>query len=114
MSGRVDSFADLNTRLPSFGVKPRQEKPLAKETVDRVAEESGFPSRPAMPARTEKKQKRAPRRHRTGRNRHFGLKATEETIERFYKMADERKVVHGLLLEMALDALERAGDGSSS
>ena len=46
--------------------------------------------------------------YRTGRNQQFNIKATTETVGRFYKMADERKVALGALLEEALDALEKA------
>lgn len=107
MSARVNAFADLAVNLPSFDVKPRAGKPAAKEAVDRIAEDNGFPSRQAK--KSQRIPNREPRVYRTGRNRHFGIKATHETVERFYKMADERKVVHGRLLELALDALEAAG-----
>ena len=45
---------------------------------------------------------------RTGRNRNLSLKGTNEAVERFYKMADERKVTLGGLLERAVDALEKS------
>ena len=75
--------------------------------IDRIAEENNFPSRqaPKGPATPSRKQ----RRYRTGRNRHLGIKATEETLERYYKAADERNVPLGELLRLALDALEREG-----
>lgn len=46
-------------------------------------------------------------RHRTGRNQQLNIKATAETIDRFYKLADKRRVALGELLEQGLDALER-------
>lgn len=49
--------------------------------------------------------------YRTGRNRNFSVKAANEVVERFYKIADHRKVTLGELLELALNALERAGEG---
>ncbi|HEY1757710.1 MAG TPA: hypothetical protein VGG72_20225 [Bryobacteraceae bacterium] len=106
MSGRVNAFADL-TEAPVFEVKPKVERPVAKDAVEQIAEDHNFPSRqarkkPSAPARK-------PRIYRTGRNRHFGVKATNETVERFYKMADERKLTLGALLELALDALARTG-----
>jgi len=106
MSGRANAFANL-TDPPVFTVKPKAEKPVDAETVDRISKENNFPSReprktPAAPARKR-------RVYRTGRNRHLGIKATNETVERFYKVADERRVPLGELLEQALDALERAG-----
>lgn len=104
MSGRVNAFENLS-ELPSFDVKPKAQKPVAKEAVERVADENNFPSRQArkVPARKA-------RLYRTGRNRHFGIKATDATIERYYRLADERKVALCVLLELALDALERAGE----
>lgn len=104
MSGRVNAFADLK-QVPVFETKPKAEKPLAKDAVDRIAEEHKFPSRQA-PKRT---QRRKPRVYRTGRNQHLGMKATAETVERFYKAADDRGVPLGELLKQALDALDRAG-----
>jgi hypothetical protein len=106
MSARVNAFADLNTPLPPFTVKPRKEKPVAEEAITRIAEENNFPSRQAPRAREPKRKRRV---YTTGRNQQFNIKATSETVERFYKMADERKVAQCVLLELALDALERAG-----
>ncbi len=104
MSERVNAFADL-TELPVFGVKPRSEKPVAKDAVERVAEEHNFPSRRAAKAPAGRVRK--PRTYRTGRNRNFSVKATNETVERFYKLADERCVTLGKLLEIAVEMLEK-------
>jgi hypothetical protein len=43
----------------------------------------------------------------------LNIKATNETVERFYKTADERRLPLGALLEQALDALDRAGGPAS-
>jgi len=107
MTGRVNPFADLNATLPPFTVKPRKEKPFAEEAISRMAEENNFPSRQAP--KTTKEPKRKRRTYTTGRNRQFNIKATPETVDRFYRMADERQVTLCALLEQALDALERAG-----
>ena len=107
MTGRVNPFADLTTPLPSFTTKPKKEKPVEEEAIARIAAENNFPSRQAPKISQEPKRKR--RVYTTGRNRQFNIKATTETVERFYKMADERKVPLCELLEEALDALERAG-----
>ena len=64
---------------------------------------SGAVSRGRLSADVARKR----RVYRTGRNRNFSMKATNEAVERFYKMADERKVTLGALLELALDALEQ-------
>ena len=107
MSTRVNAFATLKDP-PVFTPKPKAEKPVHKETISRIAEENNFPSRQAPP-KVSAQRRREQRRYRTGRNQHLGIKATAETIERFYKAVDERKVPSGELLRLALDALERAG-----
>ena len=104
MSERVNAFADMITP-PVFDVKPKTEKPVARETVERIADDNNFPSRRVMKSPAAPPRKR--RIYRTGRNRHFGIKATNETVERFYKLADERKVTLGELLELALCSLEK-------
>jgi hypothetical protein len=105
MSGRVNPFADL-TEPPAFTPKPKKEKPVAEETIERIAKEHNFPSRQAKVQNTPR---RKPRVYRTGRNQQFNAKATPETIEKFYELANERNVPLGELLRLALDALERAG-----
>src|ERR1700689_3727914 len=105
MNARVNPFADLSTPLPSFVVKPRKQQTLAEEAITRIAEENNFPSRQAPKAREPKRKRRV---YTTGRNRQFNIKATTETVERFYKMADEQQIPLGALLERALDALETA------
>jgi hypothetical protein len=107
MSARVNPFADLNAPLPTFTVKPKKDQPLAEEAISRFAVENDFPSRQAPRAMREPRRKR--RVYTTGRNRQFNIKATTETVDRFYRMADERKVTLCALLEQALDALEGAG-----
>jgi hypothetical protein len=102
---RVNPFANLN-ELPVFQTRPKKDAPVASEAIDRISEEHGFLSRQAP---KPKPPKRKPRRYLTGRNQQLNVKATSETIERFYKMAEDRRVPQGLLLEQALDALERAG-----
>src|SRR5580692_2894198 len=110
MSGRVDPFAVLKDPLPAFTTKPRKEKPVAEETIARIAEDNNFVSRQAP--KTAKESRRKRRVYRTGRNQQFNAKATPETIDRFYKLANEKNVPLGELLRLALDALERAGASS--
>ena len=69
--------------------------------------EDGTSSGSAPKVTKEPKRKR--RVYTTGRNRQFNIKATARTVERFYKLADERAVPLCELLEQALDALERTG-----
>jgi hypothetical protein len=78
----------------------------------RIADDNGFLSR--QPRKTAAVPARKRRVYRTGRNRNFSMKATNEAVERFYKMADERKVTLGALLELALDALEKAAPATNT
>lgn len=104
MSGRVDPFAVLKEPLPAFTTKPRKEKPVAEETIARIADDNNFVSR--QPPKTPREPRRKPRVYRTGRNQQFNAKATPETIQRFYKSADDKRVPLGELLKQGLDALE--------
>ena len=106
MSERVNPFAHLK-EAPVFTTKPKTDRPVAEEVVARVAEDNGFPSREAP--RAKKPERRKPRIHRTGRNVQFNSKVTAETLARIYKAADDRGVVIGELLRLAMDALEREG-----
>jgi hypothetical protein len=51
---------------------------------------------------------RQQRRYRTGRNKQLNIKATDETVDRFYKLSDEGNITLGEVLERALTALENA------
>ena len=104
MNTRANPFADLS-EPPAFTTKVKTEKRVEEESIDRIAAQNNFPSRQAPKA--PKQERRKPRIHRTGRNQQFNAKATPETIQRFYKAADERRVPLGELLKLALDALER-------
>jgi len=106
MSTRVNPFATLN-EPPVFTPKSKPEKLVPKEMIARIAEENNFPSRQAPKSSAPRRKQR---RYRTGRNQHLGIKATTETIERFYKAVDQRNVPSGELLRLALDALESVGE----
>lgn len=107
MSERVNPFAMLKD-APAFSTKPKPEKPVEPEALAQVAEDNNFTSR-QPPKPIKKAERRKPRIHRTGRNVQFNAKATPETIAKFYRLADEKKVTLGELFEMAVDALEREG-----
>lgn len=107
--GRANPFADVD-ELPSFEAKPKPAKPVVREQIDRIAETNNFPSR-QPPASAPQVRPRSNRRWKTGRNQQINIKATAQTIERFYKMADSKRVPHGELLEQALNALEKSGQG---
>jgi hypothetical protein len=109
MSGRVDAFAILKEPT-AFRTKPKPEERVDESAIAEVAQQNNFPSRQAPKPNAVPKRKQ--RRYRTGRNRHLGIKATDETVERFYKAAEARdNIQHGELLRLALNALERAGAG---
>lgn len=112
MTNRIAPFGDLGDFIPT-SPKPKVER----EVIDQVAADNGFPSRQPIkaietvspissPASTTESKKQQ-RRHRTGRDKQINIKATDATIQRLYRLADERKVVLGELLELALDALEK-------
>lgn len=112
---RANPFGDLD----DFAPQPAP-KPVPAAAIDEIAEASGFPSRKA---RTEKgdaekvdanpgtstestTRARTPRRRTTGRNRQINIKATEETIDALYRVADDLDLPLGAVLERALEALE--------
>lgn len=86
--------------------QPRKPK-LPKEEAERIAHQQGFsqgvPKEP-VPAS-------APRRGRrriTGRTHQINVKTTEAAIEQFYRIAEEMRAPLGEVLELALEALEKA------
>lgn len=105
MNGRVNPLGDLSDLAP--GAQAGTKAPVPRSIVDQVAAATGFPSRQAV----EVPAKKARRRRTTGRNQQFNIKASQQTIDRFYAMADAANVPLGELLERALDALE-AGQGA--
>jgi hypothetical protein len=107
LSTRVNPFANLTEPQPIFTTKPKQEKPLETDVIARLADDNNFPSRQA--AKTPKEPRRKRRVYTTGRNRQFNIKVTSETLERFYKLAEDKNVSLCKLLEYALDALEAEG-----
>ncbi len=106
MNERSNPFANLKD-VPVFAPKPRVEKPVESEALAEIAEENNFTSRQAPKQR--KPERRKPRVHRTGRNVQFSSKVTAETLARIYKYADEKGVVIGEVLRLAMEALEREG-----
>lgn len=97
---RANPFDDLGDFKPE--AKP---KPVAPEVIDEIARDSGFLSRQPSPQPALMPSSK-PRRYTTGRNQQINVKAKPETITRFYRLADERHVPLGELLELALAALE--------
>lgn len=110
-SGRASIFDDgPDQDLDLTGFEPKTTRPAnpaeSPEKVRALAEANNFPSRaPAKPM----PQASAPLRRgrRTGRNLQLNIKATQETVELFYRLSDGQGWVLGETLEHALLALER-------
>ncbi|MDG2516154.1 hypothetical protein P7B04_26185 [Sphingobium yanoikuyae] len=124
---RANPFGDLD----DFG-SDNSAKPVPADAIEKIAQSSGFPSRkagaakagetaretgetalpspappPPTPSAAAPQPVRQPRRHVTGRNRQINIKATEETIEELYRIADAMNLPLGAVLEQALAALDR-------
>ena len=105
MSERVNPLANLD----DFAVKAPERKPKPQpEAIEKLAQETGFPSRqpPAKAAEPVRKQ----RRYTTGRNVQIPIKGTAETRSQLEQLADELQVPFGEVLARALAALRRELD----
>jgi len=104
---RINPFNNLDEFTP----KP-EAKPVEKAQIDKIAADNGFPSRQAMRMQAEAAAPSSPlrraRRHTTGRNQQLNIKATAETIARFYAVADREDMPLGELLEKALQTFEES------
>jgi hypothetical protein len=110
-TNRANPFADIEN-LPTFEPKPKTTPKANKEQIGELADASGFPSR--QPVRAKAAHRPPGRRYKTGRNQQINIKATADVIGRLYKLADERHVPLGELLELALNALESSSEGTST
>ena len=97
---------DVSGFAPRTG--PDASAPLA-EQVRAVAEAANFRSREsaAPTPNLVEAPKRVQRRHRTGRNVQFNVKASQQTVDSFYAISDAKGWVLGQTLEHALAALRR-------
>ncbi len=103
-NSRASIFDGDDLDVSGFAPKPAPDKTAPPaDQVRVVATAANFHSREPGADTT----KRAPRRHRTGRNVQFNVKASQETIDAFYAISDRRGWVLGETLEHALAALER-------
>ena len=73
---------------------------ISPDLVRKASEAAQFPSREAIP-------RRPPRIYRTGRTMQFNARATPETVEAFYAIADKQRWLVSEALEHALAALQR-------
>ncbi len=110
-SGRASIFDEgPDQDLDLNGFEPKKAKAArpaeSPEKVRAVAEANNFTSRAA--ARPQTPASPTPRRgRRTGRNMQLNIKATQETVDLFYRLSDSQGWVLGETLEYALEALER-------
>jgi hypothetical protein len=111
MSGRASLFGpdtdlDLSDFKPKAAAKPEQ--------VRGVAEQAGFRSREATPPPAPAEPApREPRRYRTGRNVQLNLKVRRETVDAFYRIADQQGWVLGEAFERAVAALQEELEATS-
>lgn len=84
--------------------KTANDRPKAEET-QAAADAAGFKSR--EPADTKPAKKRQQRRHTTGRNVQFNMKARQEDIDAFYAIADANGWVLGEALQHAVAAFHK-------
>ena len=95
--------------LPS-GKKSAEEIELRKRAAESAAMASGFPSREPIksePSVAPSISTARDRRKRTGRDKAFACRTTEEHVDRFYKIVDSNSWGVGETFERALEALER-------
>ena len=108
MAERNNAFGNLAGEFPPKAPEAKQEPRIDRKIVDEIAEANDFRSQ-VSPKPQAKAPTTAPRRRRnvTGRNQQINIKATAETIEELYAMADRKRVTLGQLLEDALAALKK-------
>lgn len=100
---RANPFNDLTDFAPKAHAKP-----VEPQQIERIANELGFPSRQPVVASLAPSEAPKRRRYTTGRNQQLNIKVTAQTVERFYRMADQHGVPLGELFDRALQALEEA------
>jgi hypothetical protein len=108
-TSRASIFEEPEIDISGFSPKSAPDSAAPKaEKVREVSEAAQFRSRePGPPLPKIGLQKREQRRHRTGRNVQFNVKASQETINAFYAISDRQGWVLGETMEHALAALER-------
>jgi hypothetical protein len=86
----------------------RKPRPSEEDIAD-LAKAHGLQSRqqPSTPTAPKRPQ----RRHTTGRNIQLNVKATAETVELFYSLADKMECTQAEVLERALQALRKTIKG---
>ncbi len=115
---RASIFGEGEEGLDLSGFAPKAARDIQAPPADAiraVSEAARFPSREAKPipapAVPPPSARREQRRHRTGRNVQFNIRARQETIDSFLAIADREGWVLGEVLEHAVAALERERAG---
>ena len=110
MAKRASVFSDADEpTIDLSGFAPKAAVPTTLPSpaqVKAISEAANFPSREVQKPKAAQ-GRRKPRIHRTGRNVHFNVKASQSTIDRFYALCDLKGWVLGHTLERAVEALER-------
>ena len=116
--GFDDDDVPANTPAPVLDLSEFQPKAVARPDREKTAEaaqKANFKSREPKAVATPEVQS-APavviprdgrQRRRTGRNAQINLKATAETIARFYKVADDNNLIYGDAFDKAVALLEK-------
>lgn len=108
---RASIFGEGEEGLDLSGFAPKAPRDIQAppvEAIRAVSEAARFPSREAKPNPVPAPPPpREQRRHRTGRNVQFNIRARQETIDAFLAIADREGWVLGEVLEHAVAALDR-------
>jgi hypothetical protein len=108
MSERVNPLANLD----DFEIKKAEKKPKPEpEAIEKLANETGFPSRQPPRAKTVGPVRKQ-RRYTTGRNVQIPIKGTAETRAVLEALSDELQVPFGEILARSLAALRRELDAT--
>lgn len=106
---RASIFDEDTDDLDLSGFEPKQSReakpPAPPEKVKAVAEANKFTSRSPAPVKPTAQARRI---HRTGRNIQLNIKASQATVDLFYRIADDQGWVLGETLERALDVLDKS------
>lgn len=112
-SGRVNSFGGIKDGaiggdgdLNDFKPKTTHTETLSKDDIDRIANANGFVSRQGSVTQAEKSVVRRGR-YTTGRNQQLNIKVTQDTLQRFYAIADQLKQPLGEVFEQAVMVFEK-------
>jgi hypothetical protein len=104
MSLRASIFERPKLDVSGFAPKTDAAARPLPEQLDELARGSAFRSREIV----EREQGRVQqRRRRTGRNVQFNIRATQQVVDEFRALSEEKDWPDGLTLEKALRALKR-------